>query len=146
VLESRRNKDTQARQAIVDADIGGIAVRTRGTQVLPSMRRVFGEARFSLDPVRNGVGPCRSIFAPWRARPLRCTAALPDLSPYRAEFGGAVLNTTIDRVACGYISWRDDGGAVFRTKDSGVRRYSLRPRAAASHTPPAPRRLRAYDG
>ena len=31
-----------------------------------------------------------------------------DLSPYCDEFGGAVLNTTIDRFAYAFISPRDD--------------------------------------
>jgi D-glycero-alpha-D-manno-heptose-7-phosphate kinase len=40
-----------------------------------------------------------------------------DLSPYCDEFGGAVLNTTIDRFAYAFISPRDDGMVVFRAKD-----------------------------
>jgi D-glycero-alpha-D-manno-heptose-7-phosphate kinase len=40
-----------------------------------------------------------------------------DLSPYCDEFGGAVLNTTIDRFAYAFISPRDDGVVVFRAKD-----------------------------
>jgi D-glycero-alpha-D-manno-heptose-7-phosphate kinase len=42
-----------------------------------------------------------------------------DLSPYCDEFGGAVLNTTIDRFAYAFISPRDDGLVVFRAKDLG---------------------------
>jgi D-glycero-alpha-D-manno-heptose-7-phosphate kinase len=42
-----------------------------------------------------------------------------DLSPYCDEFGGAVLNTTIDRFAYAFISPRDDGRIVFRAKDLG---------------------------
>src|SRR5438046_8154426 len=42
-----------------------------------------------------------------------------DLSPYCDEFGGAVLNTTIDRFAYAFISPRDDGKVVFRAKDLG---------------------------
>jgi D-glycero-alpha-D-manno-heptose-7-phosphate kinase len=40
-----------------------------------------------------------------------------DLSPYCDEFGGAVLNTTIDRFAYAFISPRDDDRVVFRAKD-----------------------------
>lgn len=40
-----------------------------------------------------------------------------DLSPYCDEFGGAVLNTTIDRFAYAFISPREDGRLVFRAKD-----------------------------
>src|SRR5271170_8489143 len=40
-----------------------------------------------------------------------------DLSPYCDEFGGAVLNTTIDRFAYAFISPRDDGRLVFCAKD-----------------------------
>jgi len=42
-----------------------------------------------------------------------------DLSPYCDEFGGAVLNTTIDRFAYAFISPRDDGRIIFRAKDLG---------------------------
>jgi D-glycero-alpha-D-manno-heptose-7-phosphate kinase len=42
-----------------------------------------------------------------------------DLSPYCDEFGGAVLNTTIDRFAYAFISPRDDNRIVFRAKDLG---------------------------
>lgn len=42
-----------------------------------------------------------------------------DLSPYCDEFGGAVLNTTIDRFAYAFISPREDGKVVFRAKDLG---------------------------
>ncbi len=40
-----------------------------------------------------------------------------DLSPYCDEFGGAVLNTAIDRFAYAFISPRDDGKVVFRAKE-----------------------------
>ncbi len=40
-----------------------------------------------------------------------------DLSPYCDEFGGAVLNATIDRFAYALIAPRNDGKLVFRAKD-----------------------------
>ena len=40
-----------------------------------------------------------------------------DLSPYCDEFGGAVLNFTIDRFAYAFVSPRDDGRVVFRARD-----------------------------
>jgi D-glycero-alpha-D-manno-heptose-7-phosphate kinase len=40
-----------------------------------------------------------------------------DLSPYCDEFGGAVLNMTIDRFAHARISPRDDGLVAFRAED-----------------------------
>jgi D-glycero-alpha-D-manno-heptose-7-phosphate kinase len=42
-----------------------------------------------------------------------------DLSPYCDEFGGAVLNITIDRFAYAFISPRNDGKVVFRARDLG---------------------------
>jgi D-glycero-alpha-D-manno-heptose-7-phosphate kinase len=42
-----------------------------------------------------------------------------DLSPYCDEFGGAVLNTTIDKFAYAFISPRDDDRVTFRAKDLG---------------------------
>lgn len=43
-----------------------------------------------------------------------------DLSPYSDEFGGAVLNCTIDRYAFAFLSKRDDGRLVFIAKDLGA--------------------------
>jgi D-glycero-alpha-D-manno-heptose-7-phosphate kinase len=42
-----------------------------------------------------------------------------DLPPYCDEFGGAVLNATIDRFAYAFISPRKDGKVVFRARDLG---------------------------
>ena len=42
-----------------------------------------------------------------------------DLSPFCDEYGGAVLNCTIDRYAYAFISPRDDGRVVFRARDVG---------------------------
>jgi D-glycero-alpha-D-manno-heptose-7-phosphate kinase len=56
-----------------------------------------------------------------------------DLSPYCDEFGGAVLNTTIDRFAYAFITPRDDGKVVFRAKD--LKREELL--SAASQLPQA---------
>jgi D-glycero-alpha-D-manno-heptose-7-phosphate kinase len=43
-----------------------------------------------------------------------------DLSPYCDEFGGAVLNATIDRFAFAHISANTDGTLAFRARDLGV--------------------------
>jgi D-glycero-alpha-D-manno-heptose-7-phosphate kinase len=43
-----------------------------------------------------------------------------DLSPYCNEFGGAVLNWTIDRFAYAFIERRTDGKVEFSAKDLGV--------------------------
>jgi D-glycero-alpha-D-manno-heptose-7-phosphate kinase len=56
-----------------------------------------------------------------------------DLSPYCDEFGGVVLNTTIDRFAYAFISPRDDDRVVFRAKD--LRREEIL--AAAPELPQA---------
>ena len=42
-----------------------------------------------------------------------------DLSPYCDQFGGAVLNTTIDRFSYAFVTPRNDGKVVFRAKDLG---------------------------
>jgi len=42
-----------------------------------------------------------------------------DLSPYSCEFGGAVLNATIDRYAIAHLSLRDDDQIVLRADDIG---------------------------
>lgn len=43
-----------------------------------------------------------------------------DLSPYCEDYGGAVLNCTIDKYAYAFVSDRDDGNVVFRAVDLGV--------------------------
>ena len=43
-----------------------------------------------------------------------------DLSPYCEEFGGAVLNFTVDRFAYAFLAPRSDGRAVFRAQDINV--------------------------
>lgn len=43
-----------------------------------------------------------------------------DLSTYSDEFGGAVLNCTIDRYAYAFIAPRQDGQLAFRAKDLGL--------------------------
>ena len=42
-----------------------------------------------------------------------------DLSPYSDDFGGVVLNATIDRYAFAHIALRDDGRIVLRADDIG---------------------------
>lgn len=42
-----------------------------------------------------------------------------DLSPYCEEFGGAVLNATIDRYAYAFVQPRTDGKLMFRARDIG---------------------------
>jgi D-glycero-alpha-D-manno-heptose-7-phosphate kinase len=63
-------------------------------------------------------------FAKTRARaPLRIGLAGggTDISPYCDEFGGAVLNVTIDRFAFASCIPRSDGRIVFEADDIGVR-------------------------
>lgn len=63
-------------------------------------------------------------FAKIRARaPLRIGLAGggTDISPYCDEFGGAVLNVTIDRFAFASCIPRSDGRIVFEADDIGVR-------------------------
>jgi D-glycero-alpha-D-manno-heptose-7-phosphate kinase len=43
-----------------------------------------------------------------------------DLSPYCEDYGGAVLNCTIDKYAYAFISSRNDGNVVFRAVDLGI--------------------------
>lgn len=43
-----------------------------------------------------------------------------DLSPYCDEFGGAILNVTIDRYAFASITPRDDGKVVFEADDMDI--------------------------
>ena len=69
--------------------------------------------------VRAGQAPHRGV----RARaPLRLGLAGggTDLSPYCDQFGGAVLNATIDRFAFAHIDSNADGRLAFRARDMGV--------------------------
>lgn len=63
-------------------------------------------------------------FRRTRARaPLRLGLAGggTDLSPYCDDFGGAVLNVTVDRFAFASFLPRDDGKIVFEADDMGIR-------------------------
>src|SRR5215813_6276170 len=56
-----------------------------------------------------------------------------DLSPYCDQFGGAVLNVTIDRFAFAHIMPEEGGGLIFRARDLGVEeRYGLEDEITAS--------------
>ena len=55
-----------------------------------------------------------------------------DLSPYSEDFGGAVLNCTIDRYAYAFIAPRQDGGLAFRAKDLGLEESFQTAEAAAT--------------
>ena len=46
-------------------------------------------------------------------------AGAADLSPFCDEYGGVVLNCTIDRYAYAFIGPRDDGQVVFQARDVG---------------------------
>ena len=53
-----------------------------------------------------------------------------DLSPYSEDFGGAVLNCTIDRYAYAFLAPRLDGGLAFRAKDLGLEEAFSTPEGA----------------
>ena len=42
-----------------------------------------------------------------------------DLSPYCYEYGGAIVNSTIDRFAYAHVVANDDGKTIFRAQDIG---------------------------
>lgn len=50
-----------------------------------------------------------------------------DLSPFSDEYGGVVLNCTIDRYAFAFLSPRKDGGLAFVAKDLGKEEFFANP-------------------
>ena len=75
-----------------------------------------------------------------------------DLSPYCDEFGGAVLNTTIDRYAYAIIEPSDDGRVHFAAPDMELTETfeacldALRPGRLPLHAGVARRMLQTYNG
>ena len=55
-----------------------------------------------------------------------------DLSPYSEDFGGAVLNCTIDRYAYAFLAQRPEGGLAFRAKDLNAEETFVDADAAAT--------------